>query len=296
MPPIVSIIVTYQPELPVLEQLIAVLHQQGTRVLVVDNGSIENIAGWNAQLETRAHTVVALGKNLGIAAAHNIGIHWAKEQDARYVLLMDQDSIPEPGMVDALWRHAEASRRTGAVGPRYADSRRLNNHPPFMQVKGLKLVRHACTSPDQVLPVDYLISSGSLIPLSTLDAVGGMREDLFIDYVDIEWGLRAKQLGFQSYGVCAARMQHSLGDNHVEFFGLSIPIHSALRHYYHFRNAFLLYRSRHIPLNWKIVDGARLVLRYGFYSLFAKPRTQHWWMMTLGMFHGLINRGGKFKA
>lgn len=296
MPSIVSVIITYQPDLAVLAQLIAELHQQGTCVLVVDNGSAENIANWNEQLTPRAHRIIALGDNLGIARAHNIGIDWANAQGARYVLLMDQDSIPEPGMVEALWKHAEASECVGAVGPRYADSRRQNNPPPFMQIKGLKLVRHTCHASTDTVPVDYLISSGSLIPLSTIDVVGGMRENLFIDYVDIEWGLRAKQKGFQSYGVCAAQMQHSLGDNPVKFFKRSIPIHSPLRHYYHFRNAVLLYRSPWLPLNWKIVDGSRLILRYGFYTLFAKPRLTHWRMMTLGLLHGLINRSGKFKA
>lgn len=291
---IVSVVITYHPELGTLSRLVATLRAQGTHVLLVDNGSNESISDWNSQQECQAHHVIALGENLGIARAHNIGIAWAEAEGADYVLLMDQDSIPAPDMVSALLKAVELAPKVGAVGPRYADSRRQVNRPPFMQVKGLRLVRHTCQADNQVVPVDYLISSGSLIPLSTLREVGGMREDLFIDYVDIEWGLRAKKLGFQSLGVCSAKMEHSLGDNPVQFFKRSIPIHSSLRHYYHFRNAVLLYRSNWPPLNWKVVDGSRLILRYGFYTLFAKPRFTHWRMMTLGLLHGVINRAGKY--
>lgn len=291
---IVSVVITYQPNLAVLAELIAALNAQGTCVLVVDNGSAEKITGWNASQTSRAHHVIELGSNYGIAYAHNIGIDWARAQGARYVLLMDQDSIPTTGMVAALLQQAEQVDRLAAVGPRYVDSRR-NNPPPFLQVKGLRLFRHSCSGKNDTVPVDYLISSGSLIPLATLAVVGNMREDLFIDYVDVEWGLRARHHGYQSYGVCFAKMEHSLGDSPIEFFGRKIPAHSALRHYYHFRNALLLYRSSLFPLNWKIVDGSRLFLRYGFYTLFAKPRFSHWKMMTLGLFHGLINRGGKYQ-
>lgn len=292
---IVSVIVTFHPDLLVLAQLIDALKSQRTNVVIVDNGSTVNLGEWNSAQPESADHVILLGANFGIARAHNVGIEWAQQQAAKYVLLMDQDSIPAPGMVAALLEQAERVAVPAAVGPRYIDSRQ-NNPPPFMQIQGLRLVRHQCSAEVKALPVDYLISSGSLIPLSTLAVVGLMREDLFIDYVDIEWGLRAGHYGYQSYGVCAAKMEHSLGENPVKFFKRSIPLHSPLRHYYHFRNAVLLYRSPWLPLNWKIVDGSRLILRYGFYTLFARPRLTHWKMMTLGLLHGLINRSGKFKA
>lgn len=295
MTTVASVVVTFHPDLTVLGRQIKQLKAQQTYIIVVDNGSNVDLLEWNQNHQCLIDEIILLGSNLGIAAAHNIGIQHAREQGFSHVLLMDQDSVPEPGMVETLWIQAEKHTCSAAIGPRYVDPRQ-DNPPPFLQIKGLKLVRHTCSDSTEALPVDYLISSGSLIPISTLDTVGGMREDLFIDYVDIEWGLRAKQMGFQSYGVCDARMLHSLGENPVKFFKRSIPIHSPLRHYYHFRNAILLYRSPWLPLNWKIVDGARLFLRYGFYTLFAKPRFMHWKMMSLGMFHGVLNRSGRYAS
>jgi rhamnosyltransferase len=293
---ILAIVVTYNPGMDVLFRQIQSMSRQGVRSVLVDNKSGIDVSQWNASLPAPAHHVISLEDNMGIAHAHNVGIAWAKAQGFQYVMLMDQDSVPGDGMVANLLQCAAsrqaADGKVGAVGPRYFDPRQ-NNPPPFLTIRGLKLHRFTCEEGVPEVPVDYLISSGSLIPIETLDAVGGMREDLFIDYVDIEWGLRAGHHGYQSYGVCSAKMEHSLGDNPVRFFKGNIPIRSPLRHYYHFRNAVLLYRSRWLPLNWKLVDGSRLILRYGFYTLFAKPRFTHWRMMTLGMVHGLINRSGK---
>lgn len=289
---VVAVVVTYQPILEVLEQLLGALVPQVTSVVVVDNGSHSDLAAWNRERVTNPVELLQLGVNRGIAAAQNVGIQLARDRGAGFVLLMDQDSVPAPDMVEKLLSVLSEHPLPAAAGPRYLDARQ-DNPPPFIRVHGLRLERCACATEKSVVPVDYLIASGCLIPMSVLDKVGGMRDDLFIDYVDIEWGLRARHHGFQSYGVCPAHMQHSLGDHPIKFFGKSIPLHSPLRHYYHFRNAVLLYKESWVPLNWKLVDGWRLCLKYIFYSLFAKPRLAHWRMMTLGVWHGLVGKTGK---
>jgi rhamnosyltransferase len=292
---IVAVVVAYQPALEVLAQLLDALVTQVASVVVVDNGSPIDLAAWTCERGTHAVEVLRLGENLGVAAAQNVGIQWARDRGAGFVLLMDQDSIPSASMVENLVAALAEQPSPAAVGPRYQDERQ-NNPPPFIRIQGLRLERCACSTEACVTPVDYLISSGCLIPMPVLDKVGGMRKDLFVDYVDIEWGLRARYHGFQSYGVCSAHMQHHLGEIPIAFFGKNIPLHSPLRHYYHFRNAVLLYREAWVPLNWKLVDGWRLFLKYAFYSLFAKPRLSHLRMMTLGVLHGFKGKSGRFEG
>ncbi|MGA9032717.1 MAG: glycosyltransferase family 2 protein [Sulfuricaulis sp.] len=292
---VVAIVVTYQPVLEVLRKLLDALIPQVESVVVVDNGSHADFQAWSNERQTRNVEVLLLGENRGVAVAHNTGIQWARNHGARFVLLMDQDSIPSPDMVDKLVAATSELPSLAAVGPRYLDERH-DNPPPFIRVRGLTLERCACDTQDHVVHVDYVISSGCLVPMAVLDKVGGMWDDLFIDYVDIEWGLRARHHGFQSYGVCSAHMQHSLGDQPIKFFSKNIALHSPLRHYYHFRNAVLLYKEPWVPLNWKLVDGWRLCLKYIFYSLFARSRMAHWRMMTLGVWHGLAGKTGKFEG
>jgi rhamnosyltransferase len=292
-----AVVVTYRPELNKLGVLLDSLACQVNGVVVVDNGSSQATLSWLGDYQySLPLQLVALGDNKGIAAAQNVGIQHAMRNKADYVILFDHDSHPETSMVAKLREVAEAKLAAGvklaAVGPRYLDERH-DNPPPFIQVRGLKVERQPCINCDSVVEVDYLIASGCLIPIATLALVGHMHEELFIDYVDIEWGLRAKTKGYQSFGACAAQMDHDLGDEPFEFLGKKYPHHSALRHYYHFRNAIWMYRQGWLPWHWKLADGWRLFLKYGFYTLFAKPRPQHWWMMTKGIWHGLTGRMGR---
>jgi rhamnosyltransferase len=263
----------------------------------VDNGSSVDVAAWvTGKSFCKKIVVLPLGENRGIAGAQNIGITRARQMGAGYVVLFDQDSIPALDMIEKLVSVAEAQAalgiRVAAVGPRYLDERQ-NNPPPFIRIKGLKLERQVCIEANSVVEVDYLIASGCLVSVPTIGVIGGMREELFIDYVDIEWGLRARHAGYKLFGSCAALMSHSLGDEPIGFFGKKFPARSPLRHYYLFRNAVLLYKQPWLPLNWKLIDAWRLMLKFGFYALFAKPRLQQLKMMFLGLWHGLRGKAGK---
>jgi rhamnosyltransferase len=120
-----------------------------------------------------------------------------------------------------------------------------------------------------------------------------MEEGLFIDYVDIEWGLRARNLGYRNFGVHAAMMAHSLGDEWIEFRGRRVPVHSPLRHYYHFRNAIWLARRPWIGWPWRVILLQRLILQFLFFGVFAQHRVEHVRKMSLGFWHGLTGKSGR---
>ena len=296
---IVAVIVTYYPAHGMLHQLIASLVGQVDEIVVVDNGSDEKSIQQIEECASGPVTLMRLNGNAGVAVAQNRGIIFAKERRADYVVLFDQDSQPEPEMVSRLLLVAEEKKSIGipvaAVGPRYYDSRH-NNPPPFIQTRKMRLNRQPCESADAVVEVDYLVSSGCLIPLEAYDNVGAMEEQLFIDYIDIEWGLRAKRGGFRCFGVCGAGMRHVLGNTPIELLGHRFPCRPPLRHYYMFRNAVWMYRQGWVPVQWKVVDGWRLLVKYLFYTLFARPRRHHLKMMSIGIWHGLCGRMGGHDA
>ncbi|MBP9061874.1 MAG: glycosyltransferase family 2 protein [Rhodoferax sp.] len=288
---VVAVVVTYEPVLEMLQLQWNALVPQVDRVVIVDNHSTVDVRAWMQCNNLGAGFVIVLEQNFGIAKAQNVGISWAREQGATHVLLMDQDSVLAPDMVQELLDAASGCHSLAALGPCYVDAR-MENPPPFIRMRGLRMERVVQQPGRNVVPVDYLIASGCLIPMAALNQVGLMREDLFIDYVDIEWGLRAKREGLQCFGVFSATMSHSLGETPYPLFGRQIPIHSPLRHYYHVRNAILLYREPWVPMNFKWVDGWRLLLKFGFYSLLTPPRLQHFLMMLRGFWHGIKGRAG----
>lgn len=294
-----AVIVTFNPETERFRALIAAARLQVGQIVIVDNGSTPATLEWLRPLTALDHAMlIELSDNKGIAAAQNVGIAKMRELGMAYVMLFDHDSIPSENMVETLMSALQEKQRAGikvaAVGPRYYDERQ-NNPPPFIEIKGLRVVRHGCSAGQNAVPVSYVIASGSLIPMTTLDVVGDMQEDLFIDYVDIEWGLRASVMGYQTFGICTALMMHDLGDAPLTFMRRSIPLHSPLRHYYLFRNAVLLYQQSNLPFLWKVGDAGRLLFKYGFYALYGNPRLAHLRMMTLGLWHGVRGRVGQLR-
>lgn len=294
---VVAVVVTYHPDLLVLKKLLEGLNGQVQSIVIVDNGSPEAVLQGMQDHIPAACTVVSLGRNLGIGAAQNVGIRHAKDAGATHVILFDHDSAPATDMVERLLacmhRIESAGVKVACVGPRYSDVRQ-DNPPPFIQVKGIRLGRRLVPDDGDAAEVDYLIASGCLINMKALDEVGLMDEALFIDYVDIEWGQRARSLGWKNFGCFSALMQHSLGDDPIVFLGKAYPARSPLRHYYMFRNAVLLYSMPHIPLGWKVADGLRGVLRGGFYVLLAKPRLMHLKMIAKGIWHGCCGKSGQY--
>lgn len=292
---IIAVVVTYQPDPGVLDELLRALVPQVDSAVLVDNGSE---AGLMMRVEKAAPPgaeIIRLGANRGIAFAQNAGIRWAQQRGADFVLLMDHDSIPAHDMVARLLEVAQVKSHEGvhlaAVGPRYQDDRQ-HTISPFIRVQGLSIKRQECDCLDSAVPVDFLIASGCLIPRAAIDAVGMMDDALFIDYVDVEWGLRAGKLGYRSFGACAAHMKHSIGEPPVNFLHRKFTVHSSVRHYYLFRNAVWLYLRSGLPRSWKLADGLRLVCKYAIYALLGRPKLAHIRMMNRGVYDGVRGRMG----
>ncbi|MGI8740378.1 MAG: glycosyltransferase family 2 protein [Gammaproteobacteria bacterium] len=294
-----AIVVAYFPDTSMLRAALHAIYAQVQAVLIVDNTPgrhdlCEAIVGLTV-------TVLALGHNRGVAGGQNVGATWAQARGFTHVLLMDQDSVVAPDLVVRLLA-AEISlkaegKSVAAVAPRFLHVRRKQ--------AALSAVAQGWSAGEVVetraggkcQQLDYVISSGSLIELEKLEIVGEMEEALFIDYVDIEWGLRARSKGYHCYGVYEAHIEHCLGDTDVALPWMKkrrVVVHGPLRHYYFFRNAIHLYKRPYASWAWVLNDARRLVLKYVFYSTITAPRRQHLRMMTVGIWHGVRGRRGPF--
>jgi len=293
--PTAAIVVTYRPDAAALEGVRA-LRGQVEHIVVADNGSGEESRVFFEGLAGTGAVVLRLGRNLGVGAAHNAGIARARSLGASHALLLDQDSVPAADMVFSLLqaegRLLAQGTRVAAVGPVYHDQR-VGKAWPFYRLSALGMKAQHCGG-DEVIACDFLISSGSLIRLAVLGEVGGMNEGYFLEHVDTEWALRARARGHALFGVCRARMLHSLGDDAVEvpLANRRVQLYQPYRGYYLYRNAALLWRQPFAPLPWKLNELKRLLLRFAFFSLLVPPRLARLRYMLLGLWHGLRGRTG----
>ena len=302
---VVAVIVTYQPELEILEQLLDALVTQVESVVIVDNASHVDLELWNNQRLTSAVKVLLLGENRGIATAHNLGIQWALNRGAGFVLLMDQDSIPAPNMVEKLlFAFLEVKNKCGAqpiaAGPICMDTR--SNKKSFFVTEQYGFPwRWRDDTPLEnenfSIEVSALISSGTLIDLKAFQAVGGMRSNYFIDHVDTEWCFRARAKSYVLLGVPKALMKHTLGDKiaNIWFFGWRhVAYHSPLRDYYMFRNTLLMFHDVEMSFFMRLYLLWRLLKFIIYFLFFAPQRLQRFYCMTLGISHGVRGISGKF--
>lgn len=159
-----------------------------------------------------------------------------------------------------------------AVGPTFIDEKtgKVSSAVRYSYF-GLRTI---AIDPGVPAPVeaDFLISSGCLIRASALRIVGTMREDLFIDWVDNEWGLRARSMGLRCYVVPEARMGHSIGDGAVSLLWRQIHLHTDARNYYLLRNAIYLMRMKSMGLQWKLCFMPRLPCYLVLYPLLSKHK------------------------
>ncbi|MGQ9368789.1 glycosyltransferase [Azospirillum sp. ST 5-10] len=247
-PGVAAVIVTHHPDDTLAAVLDAALAQT-ERVVVVDNGSpAVALAAVEAAAARHADRVEVIRNpgNRGLAAAQNQGLARAVARGARWLLLLDQDSVPQPGMVAALL--AALADGTGEpVGIAAAVPREHAQARPTRFVTSADGRRARAEAPEGPVlrHLLYAIASGSLIPATVLAAVGPMREDFFIDYVDFEFALRVRRAGYDIVAVRDAELRHRLGRyEERRLFGRLVAVthHSARRRYTRCRNRVRLLR------------------------------------------------------
>lgn len=300
-----AIIVTYFPDLALLEKMLKATIPQVQGMVIVDNTpNSEKQKPLAEVINNEGITFFEKGTNVGLGEGQNIGISWAKSHGFTHILLLDQDSVPAPDMIGRLAVAMETFQKIGikvsAVGPKIINSH-TRKDMRFVRFGWFGLKKIICNGFEKAssIRVDHLIASGSLISIKTLDEIGWMDEGFFIDYIDTDWHLKASSKGFQGYGVCDAVLFHGFGEGsfrvwlgHWQY----RPKRSAWRFYFIFRNSMVLGKRDYAPLKWKVSEWIRLGRRFLFYSVFVAPRLQYVRMMVKGIWHGLRGKTGGLKA
>ena len=292
---VAAIIVTYNPDPEGLRRGLGEIARQVGCVVVVDNASHNLEQCQFSQLGQRVGIrveVVYQQRNVGLGAGFNAGIGVADKLGYPFIVLFDQDSVPQAGMIGELKQSYEqlsaSGIRVAAVGPRLLDTGNgvLANFTPSGDSNAKR--SHGQNGIGTVM-TDFLISSGSFIPMQAIREVGLMDESLFIDYVDAEWCLRGQSKGWTVHGVCAAIMKHSLGESRRRIWFIrwrNVSYHKPFRYYYIFRNSFLLRNRSYVPLRWKKANRVHNILLAGYLLGFAPGRLANLRMIWRGILDG----------
>nr|WP_276576524.1 glycosyltransferase family 2 protein [Caldicoprobacter algeriensis] len=286
---IFGVIVTYKPDVVILEKCIHSLKNQLDKVIIVDNthGGCEKLESFKTfpNLE-----VIYLKDNYGIAYAQNVGIKKALENNADYILLSDQDTVYPPDFVEKMLECFK-EEEIAACGPLFIDAN--TGRKQFFIKKGLFGFKrfYPTSGKHEVL---QLIASGTILNSRYLSYIGLMKEDLFIDWVDMEWCWRAVKKGYKIIGNADVKILHKHGEKSIRFFSKNVTLKSPLRHYYTIRNGtYLALRNSNLDIPHRVILFLKTFRNIFLFALLSKPHLIHLKYTVLGFWHGITGKSGE---
>lgn len=221
-----------------------------------DDGTADLVAGHDASVR-----VIQMGSNTGFARAVNRGIGGGS---ARYVFVLNPDTVVGEGALAALLDFAEGQPEAGVVAPRllYGDGRDQLTARAFpTPAAGLFGRRSPLTrlmpnnrwsarylagrqhTGDDAFEVDWVSGAAMLVPRRVIDEVGALDEGFFLFWEDADWCHRIKDAGYAVWCVPAARVVHHEGGSRG--FGWT-P--ATIRPFH--RGAYRYWRKHHAPQLW----------------------------------------------
>jgi GT2 family glycosyltransferase len=183
-------------------------------VIAVDNGST-NPPLDQARAIRPDLTIIENGKNLGYAEGNNIGIRYAIEHGADYVLVQNNDTILAPDFLEALVQSAESNPSAAFVGPLVYH----HSEPTVIQSAGGLMTRtwrayhrgqneQDAGQYSRVEPVAWVSGCSILGRSSALKKIGLLDPEFFIYSEELDWCIRAGEAGFQVLLVPQSKIWH----------------------------------------------------------------------------------------
>lgn len=218
-PLVYIILLTWNGKADTLECLRSLQHitYSNARVLVVDNASTDGTVA-TVQREFPHVELMVNGSNLRFAGGNNVGIRRALQQDAAYVLLLNNDTVVDRVFLGHLVRAAEREPRIGMVGPKiyYAHEPqriwfaggKVEWWKGWISHVGVRELDHG--QYDQPSETAYLTGCCLFVKRAVIDAIGLLDEAYYLYGEDADWCLRASRAGFTLLYVPSARIWHKL--------------------------------------------------------------------------------------
>lgn len=252
-------------------------------IVVVDNGSIDgSVAAIREAYPTV--TIIETGRNLGYAGGNNVGIRWALGKHFDSILLLNNDTAVDPGLLRAFARAEAEFPNAGVFGGKIY----YHTRPDILWFAGGQWVPDAfkfihvgqdCPDgPEFMTPRAFDYMTGCVLHASSrvYRDIGLLDEDFFLTYEETDWCYRARKAGYDPTFIPDAKVWHKVS---ASFGGSTSP----LMIYFLERNR-LLWVRRYLPLRsflrlfFSVLGALRVQLLPNpkFFLRKAVPGKPHW--------------------
>jgi GT2 family glycosyltransferase len=257
-----------------LESLPAACEGVRWHVTVVENASTDG----SAEMVEQQFPWAELVRNslpCGFSANHNQVLRRAVNQSARYALILNEDTVLEPGSVRALIEFADANLGIGAAGPVLRGGDDSVQHS-FFAFPTIANQTAACVRPGRrprsPKGPGWLNGSCVLVRVEALRQIGLLDERFFIFFEDTDLGFRLEKAGWRSAVCSSARIVH-YGHQAV-----SQPVYGDRMERQMLRSRYLYFRKHGGPVRAGVLTllvrfalGARALKAFSSGALKANP-------------------------
>lgn len=193
------------------------------RIVVVDNASSGNDVEMLKQRYGDYAHIIANDRNYGFPEGNNIGIRYALNEGADYVLLLNNDTVVDPEFLSELVTVAESDESIGIAGSKIY----FYGSPNRIQTTGGKFYRwlgHQIPyggkedhgQYDRVADRDYLFGASMLIKRKVTERISLLDSTFFYGMDDFDFCFRAKRAGFRVVYVPGSRIWHKGGASRAQ--------------------------------------------------------------------------------
>ncbi len=188
-------------------------------IFVVDNAPGDGTAEM-VRSEFPSVRLIESGRNLGFGRANNLAITASR---GRYVLVLNPDTVVQPGTLSALVRFADAHPRAGAVGCRLVGEDGSLQHScflfpnlrmawlgffPLIPLDSTRNGRYPEARYQRAFHTQHTLGACLLVRQQAIDEVGAFDERFFMYFEETDWCYRLRQRGWQIYYTPEASVVH----------------------------------------------------------------------------------------
>ncbi|WP_080056184.1 glycosyltransferase family 2 protein [Spirosoma aerolatum] len=231
-------------------------------IIVVNNGSKDDLAERIAQGNYPHVKYIDSPDNLGFSGGNNLGIRYAQGD---YYFLLNNDTIVTADLLEQLLAPFAENPAVGVVCPKiryydqptiiqYAGYHPLNEYTGRTWAIGLMELDQG--QHDKPGSTWFAHGAAMLVSRTVLERAGSLDDSFFLYYEELDWSARIRRAGFTIYYQPKALIYHRES--------MSVGKMNPMKVYYHTRNRLWFMRRN--------VDGFPLLVFYMYFFCIALPK------------------------
>lgn len=292
-PKIAVIILVYNGEKDLPDCLASLKNQETdfgeVEAIFVDNASTDGSVKW---LEKKKVKSIKSEKNLGFGGGNNLGLRYALKNNFDYAVLLNQDTIVDPGWLRELVKVIELNKDFACVQSRlmaYPDKEKINSLGNNLHYLGFgfcaggyeKWRDYEKDYQETQKEIAYPAGAAMLVKTSVLKEIGLFDKDFFMYHDDLELGWRMRMAGYQIVLAPKSIVYHKY------------HFSKAIRKYYWMeRNRFICLLTHYKWRTYFLILPALIAMEAGmfFFSLLSG-----WWKEKLKVYFYFLKPSAWFK-